>query len=71
MIPGLDDRLQRQLWEATQETAVMVGWATLIAIAVGLPIGVLIQGHYFAEAKLLNVAHQFQQATDWHTKAPA
>jgi hypothetical protein len=37
----------------------------------GLPIGVLIQGHYFAEAKLLNVAHQFQLATDWHRKAPA
>jgi len=37
----------------------------------GLPIGVLIQGPSFAEAKLLNVAHQFQQATDWHTKAPA
>lgn len=42
MIPGLDDRLQRLLWEATQETAVMVGWATLIAVAVGLPLGVLL-----------------------------
>jgi len=37
----------------------------------GLPVGVLIQGHYFEEAKLLNVAHQFQLATDFHTKAPA
>ena len=36
----------------------------------GLPIGVLIQGHYFDEAKLLNVAHQFQLATDYHLKAP-
>ena len=36
----------------------------------GLPIGVLLQGHYFSEAKLLNIAHQFQQATDWHRKAP-
>jgi aspartyl-tRNA(Asn)/glutamyl-tRNA(Gln) amidotransferase subunit A len=36
----------------------------------GLPIGLLVQGHYFAEAKLLNVAHQFQQATDWHVKEP-
>ena len=35
----------------------------------GLPIGLQILGHYFAEAKLLDVAHQFQQATDWH-KAP-
>ena len=32
----------------------------------GLPIGLQIQGHYFTEARILNVAHQFQQATDWH-----
>ena len=37
----------------------------------GLPIGLLIQSDHFAEAKLLNVAHQYQQATDWHTRAPA
>ncbi len=42
MIPFLDDKLQRLLWEATQETFVMVGWATLIAVAVGLPLGVLL-----------------------------
>jgi aspartyl-tRNA(Asn)/glutamyl-tRNA(Gln) amidotransferase subunit A len=34
------------------------------------PVGLQIIGNYFAEAKLLNVAHQFQQATDWHTKTP-
>ena len=33
----------------------------------GLPIGLQIQGDYFAEAQLLDVAHRFQQATDWHT----
>ena len=37
----------------------------------GLPIGVLVQGPAFAEAKLLNVAHQFQLATDFHLRAPA
>jgi aspartyl-tRNA(Asn)/glutamyl-tRNA(Gln) amidotransferase subunit A len=36
----------------------------------GLPIGLQIQGDYFAEARILNVAHQFQQATDWHRRAP-
>ncbi|HEU4850960.1 MAG TPA: Asp-tRNA(Asn)/Glu-tRNA(Gln) amidotransferase subunit GatA [Telluria sp.] len=35
------------------------------------PVGLQIIGNYFAEAKLLNVAHQFQLATDWHTRAPA
>ena len=28
-------------------------------------------GDYFAEARLLNVAHRFQQATDWHQRHPA
>jgi len=35
------------------------------------PVGLQIIGNYFAEAKLLNVAHQFQQATEWHKQAPA
>ncbi|TWI51047.1 aspartyl/glutamyl-tRNA(Asn/Gln) amidotransferase subunit A [Pseudoduganella flava] len=35
------------------------------------PVGLQIIGNYFAEAKLLNVAHQYQQATDWHKRAPA
>jgi aspartyl-tRNA(Asn)/glutamyl-tRNA(Gln) amidotransferase subunit A len=34
----------------------------------GLPVGLQIQGDYFTEAKVLNVAHQYQQATDWHTR---
>ncbi|MBI1835057.1 MAG: aspartyl/glutamyl-tRNA amidotransferase subunit A [Burkholderiales bacterium] len=34
------------------------------------PVGLQIIGNYFAEAKILNVAHQFQLATDWHTRAP-
>ena len=37
----------------------------------GLPIGLQIQSNYLTEAKLLNAAHQYQQATDWHTRAPA
>jgi aspartyl-tRNA(Asn)/glutamyl-tRNA(Gln) amidotransferase subunit A len=36
----------------------------------GLPVGLQIIGNYFAEEKLLNVAHKFQQATDWHTRKP-
>jgi aspartyl-tRNA(Asn)/glutamyl-tRNA(Gln) amidotransferase subunit A len=34
------------------------------------PVGLQIIGNYFAEAKLLNIAHQYQQATDWHRRAP-
>ena len=36
----------------------------------GLPVGLQIIGNYFDEARLLNVAHQYQQATDWHDQAP-
>ncbi|MFZ6757252.1 Asp-tRNA(Asn)/Glu-tRNA(Gln) amidotransferase subunit GatA [Undibacterium sp. Ji50W] len=34
------------------------------------PVGLQVIGNYFDEAKLLNVAHQFQQVTDWHARAP-
>ncbi|WP_107688384.1 Asp-tRNA(Asn)/Glu-tRNA(Gln) amidotransferase subunit GatA [Neisseria wadsworthii] len=37
----------------------------------GLPIGVQLIGNYFAEAKLLGVAHQMQLESDWHIKIPA
>ena len=36
----------------------------------GRPVGLQIIGNYFAEAKMLNVAHQYQLATDWHTRTP-
>lgn len=36
----------------------------------GLPIGLHLIGRYLDEATILNVAHQFQQATDWHKTAP-
>jgi len=36
----------------------------------GLPVGMQIIGNYFSESKLLNVAHQFQQMTDWHKAIP-
>ena len=35
-----------------------------------MPVGLQIIGSYFNEARLLNVAHQYQQVTDWHTKTP-
>jgi len=35
------------------------------------PVGLQIIGNYFAEAKLLGIAHQFQLATDWHQRTPA
>ena len=36
----------------------------------GLPTGFQMIGNHFEEARLLNVAHRIQQATDWHRQAP-
>ena len=35
-----------------------------------MPVGLQLIGNYFAEAKLLNAAHRFQQATDFHLRTP-
>jgi aspartyl-tRNA(Asn)/glutamyl-tRNA(Gln) amidotransferase subunit A len=34
------------------------------------PVGLQIIGNYFDEARMLNVAHQYQQVTDWHLRMP-
>ncbi|WP_295977561.1 Asp-tRNA(Asn)/Glu-tRNA(Gln) amidotransferase subunit GatA [uncultured Variovorax sp.] len=36
----------------------------------GMPVGLQLIGNYLGEAKLLNAAHRFQQATDWHARTP-
>ncbi|MEW5904894.1 MAG: Asp-tRNA(Asn)/Glu-tRNA(Gln) amidotransferase subunit GatA [Pseudomonadota bacterium] len=35
-----------------------------------MPVGLQIIGNYFDEARMLNIAHQYQLATDWHRRAP-
>jgi aspartyl-tRNA(Asn)/glutamyl-tRNA(Gln) amidotransferase subunit A len=37
----------------------------------GRPVGLQLIGRHFDEARLLNVAHRFQRATDWHLRRPA
>jgi aspartyl-tRNA(Asn)/glutamyl-tRNA(Gln) amidotransferase subunit A len=37
----------------------------------GMPVGLQLIGNYFEEGALLHAAHAFQQATDWHQRAPA
>ena len=36
----------------------------------GMPVGMQLIGNYLQEARLLNLAHRYQQATDWHTRKP-
>jgi aspartyl-tRNA(Asn)/glutamyl-tRNA(Gln) amidotransferase subunit A len=47
------------------------GMSIPCGFAGGLPAGLQIIGDYFSEARLLNIAHRYQQATDWHLRQPA
>ena len=46
------------------------GMSIPCGFAGGLPVGLQLIGNYFAEARLLNVAHRYQLATDWHQRRP-
>ncbi|HFD92765.1 MAG TPA: Asp-tRNA(Asn)/Glu-tRNA(Gln) amidotransferase subunit GatA [Gammaproteobacteria bacterium] len=69
----LDDPIQMYLSDIY---TIAVNLAGLPAISIpcgfsnGLPAGLQIIGNYFTEARLLNVAHRYQQETDWHTRIP-
>jgi len=55
----------------TANLAGLPGLSMPAGFADGLPVGVQLLAPYFQEGRLLNVAHQYQQVTDWHTRAPA
>jgi aspartyl-tRNA(Asn)/glutamyl-tRNA(Gln) amidotransferase subunit A len=41
-----------------------------VGLSDGLPVGLHLVGNYFQEARLLNAAHQYQRASDWHLQMP-
>ncbi|KAG1661950.1 Glutamyl-tRNA(Gln) amidotransferase subunit A [Nymphon striatum] len=47
------------------------GMSVPAGFANGMPVGLQIIGDAFTEGKMLNVAHQYQQATDWHKQMPS
>ncbi|GJQ54595.1 MAG: glutamyl-tRNA(Gln) amidotransferase subunit A [Candidatus Desulfobacillus denitrificans] len=46
------------------------GMSLPCGFAGGLPVGLQIIGDYFGETRMLNAAHQYQLATDWHIRRP-
>jgi aspartyl-tRNA(Asn)/glutamyl-tRNA(Gln) amidotransferase subunit A len=46
------------------------GMSIPVGFADGLPIGLQLVGNYFDEGRLLNIAHAYQQVTEWHQKKP-
>jgi aspartyl-tRNA(Asn)/glutamyl-tRNA(Gln) amidotransferase subunit A len=47
------------------------GMSVPAGFANNMPVGLQIIGNAFTEGKMLNVAHQYQQATDWHKQTPS
>ena len=46
------------------------GMSLPVASSNNMPVGLQIIGNYFDEAKMLNIAHQYQQVTDYHQQVP-
>ncbi|MXS82423.1 Asp-tRNA(Asn)/Glu-tRNA(Gln) amidotransferase subunit GatA [Nitrosomonas oligotropha] len=68
------DPIQMYLSDIYTSAANLTGMPAM-SIPVGFgdknrPIGLHIIGNYFKEAQMLNVAHQYQLATDWHSRSP-
>ncbi len=69
----MDDPVAMYLSDAytiATNLAGLPGMSIPAGFANDLPVGLQIIGGYFQEGKLLNVAHKYQQQTDWHLKTP-
>ncbi|WP_101757623.1 Asp-tRNA(Asn)/Glu-tRNA(Gln) amidotransferase subunit GatA [Oceanicoccus sp. KOV_DT_Chl] len=58
------------IYTISTNLAGLPGMSIPAGLVEGKPAGLQLTGNYFAEAKMLNVAHKFQQATDWHQQQP-
>jgi aspartyl-tRNA(Asn)/glutamyl-tRNA(Gln) amidotransferase subunit A len=69
----IDDPVQMYLndiYTVSANLAGLPGISIPCGMVEGLPAGLQLIGPHFEEAKLLNIAHAYQQATDWHTLTP-
>lgn len=60
----------QDIYTISTNLAGLPGMSVPAGFSNGLPVGLQIIGNYFDEARMLNVAHQYQQVTDWHTQMP-
>lgn len=70
-----DDPIQMYLSDIYTSSVNLAGLPGM-SIPVGFgeknrPVGLHIIGNYFQESRMLNVAHAYQQVTDWHQREPA
>ncbi|WP_263260382.1 Asp-tRNA(Asn)/Glu-tRNA(Gln) amidotransferase subunit GatA [Pseudomonas sp. RIT-PI-S] len=58
------------VYTITANLAGLPGLSMPMGFADGLPVGAQLLAPYFQEGRLLNVAHRYQQVTDWHRQSP-
>lgn len=69
----IDDQVSMylaDLYTIPVSLAGLPGMSIPIEQANGMPVGLQIIGNYFDEARLLNVAHQYQSRSDYHLHTP-
>ncbi|WP_426149800.1 Asp-tRNA(Asn)/Glu-tRNA(Gln) amidotransferase subunit GatA [Pseudomonas sp. DC3000-4b1] len=58
------------VYTITANLAGLPGLSMPVGFADGLPVGAQLLAPYFQEGRLLNIAHRYQQVTDWHRRSP-
>jgi aspartyl-tRNA(Asn)/glutamyl-tRNA(Gln) amidotransferase subunit A len=61
----------QDIYTITSNLAGLPAGSFPVGFSQGLPFGLQIIGNYLDEARILNLAHQFQLETDWHKQVPA
>ena len=60
----------QDIYTISTNLAGLPGMSLPVGQTQGLPVGLQIIGNYFKEAQMLNVAHSYQQKTQWHKMMP-
>jgi len=70
---NLDDPVKMYLsdiYTLSLNLAGLPGMSIPAGFSAGLPVGLQLIGDYWREGRLLNLAHRFQLASDWHMRRP-
>jgi aspartyl-tRNA(Asn)/glutamyl-tRNA(Gln) amidotransferase subunit A len=60
----------QDIYTISLNLAGLPGMSLPVGFVDGLPVGMQLIGNYFDEARLLQVAHRYQQVSDWHLQSP-
>jgi len=60
----------QDIYTISLNLAGLPGMSLPVGFVDGLPVGMQLIGNYFDEARLLQVAHRYQQVSDWHLQMP-